>query len=191
MCFAKSTSGCAMARARRPEFREYLRRECPLWVDEASDSDAERSRAPSGNPKSVAEIGGHRPEPTPRLEKAECCLVSFVERFLRRPRGRWPHGTNGISLGWLTGGKPAQEIDRAGSFLTQQLALAVRGGFARVKTPRAALATPPSSLTIHARLRDLPSSCRSFRAGCRGLERPRARTDSFVRSINPQRGDFR
>jgi len=91
--------------------REYLRRERPFGADEGWSSNAERSQAPSANPNSVAEIGGHRPEPAPRLEKAECCLVSLIERFLRRRRGRWPHGTNGIPRGWPDRRNPALEID--------------------------------------------------------------------------------
>ena len=67
--------------------RTYLRRERALGADDGSKSDAERSRQPSTNPNSVAEIGGHRPELAPRREKGECCLVSFVERILRRPGG--------------------------------------------------------------------------------------------------------
>jgi hypothetical protein len=122
--------------------REYLRRERPFRADEGWSSNAERSQAPCANPNSVAEIGGHRPEPAPRLEKAKCCQASFVERFLRRRRGRWPHGTNGISPGWPDWRNPALEIDRAGSFLTQRFMRAGPRALGAVKIG----AIPPTCL---------------------------------------------
>ena len=134
-CFAKSTSGSAMARASPPEFREYLRRERAPGGDEGSNSDPERSRQPSANPNPIAEIGGCRPSPAPRREKGGCFLVSFVERFLRRLRERWPQGANWISPGWPDRRELRPRNRQGSSFSPQQLDLAVRGGFVRGEDP--------------------------------------------------------
>ena len=182
-----------MARASRPESRDVLKERARRLgsMRLRTRTRSARGRRPA-NPNPIAEIGGHRPEPAPRREKGECCLVSFVERFLRRPRGRWPHGTNGISPGWPDRREPRPEIDRAGSFLTQQVDLAVRGGFARAEAPAGYAHRAASVPAIHTFV------CATSRVLAEGsgqiagaYARHRARTDSFARSINRLRGDLR
>ena len=45
-------------------------------------------------------LGASAPPSRLGFEKAGCCQVLLVERFLRRPRRDSPHGVDGISRGW-------------------------------------------------------------------------------------------
>ena len=65
---------------------------------------------------------------------------------MRRPRGRCPRGADGISRGW----RPRPENRHGRSLFTQQIARAVRGGFAEGMRPPAAPAAARGSANIRA-----------------------------------------